>query len=77
MLKKQQNNPVGQRVVQELMLKKTITLENFFEVADNEQIANELLQGNVFMFNPADQTVSFHSALTELYVREVFMKKQK
>lgn len=66
----ERNHVIGKVIVQELVKHKKIPFDTFIELINNEQIANELLQANVFSYNPESNTVSFQSHATEVFVRE-------
>src|SRR4051812_32470535 len=63
---------IGKKAIQELAKKedKTMTLDEFTSIIQNEKLADELLQENVFSHNVVNQTVNFQSRLMEVYVME-------
>ncbi|CAG8787644.1 5137_t:CDS:2, partial [Racocetra fulgida] len=70
MVKGKRNHDIGKIIVQELLKNEEIHIDTFVELVNNEQIADELLQANVFSYNPESETVTFQSRATEVFVRE-------
>lgn len=70
MMKGQRNHVIGKLIIQELMKNEKIHFDAFIEFVNNEQIADELLQANVFSYNPESGVVTFQSHATEVFVRE-------
>jgi len=72
MLKGQANHGIGKRIIQELLKKTKIDIEDYYNLVNNEDLAERILRANVFSFDPAEQTITFQSRLIETYVRELF-----
>ncbi|CAG8577861.1 3189_t:CDS:2, partial [Funneliformis caledonium] len=70
MKKGERNHVIGKVIVQELVKNKKIHFDTFIELVNNEQIADELLQANVFPYDPESGIVTFQSHATEVFVRE-------
>ena len=70
MMKGKRNHVIGKVIVQKLLKNKKIHFDTFTELVDNEQIADELLQANVFSYNPESGSVTFQSRATEVFVKE-------
>ncbi|RIB17163.1 P-loop containing nucleoside triphosphate hydrolase protein [Gigaspora rosea] len=70
MLEGERNHVIGKVIVQELVKNGKIDFDTFIKLVNNKQIANELLQANVFSYNPESGTVTFQSHATEVFVRE-------
>ncbi|CAG8491863.1 25431_t:CDS:2, partial [Racocetra persica] len=70
MMKGERNHVIGKVIVQELVKNEKIHFDIFIELVNNKQIADELLQANVFSYNPESRTVIFQSRATEVFVRE-------
>lgn len=70
MMEGERNYVIGKVIVQELMKNGKIHYDEFIKRVNNEQIANELLQANVFSYNPEDKIVTFQSRTTEVFVKE-------
>lgn len=74
MLLKQSKFEHGKRVIQELLKQKKIGLEEYYNLVNDEIVANHFLSANVFSFDPVSKTVSFQSPLMYAYVQEVYAK---
>ncbi|RIA98243.1 P-loop containing nucleoside triphosphate hydrolase protein [Glomus cerebriforme] len=70
MIKGERNHIIGKIIVQELVKNKKIYFDTFIELINNEQIADELLQANVFSYNPESNIITFQSQATEVFVKE-------
>ncbi|CAI2186984.1 17541_t:CDS:2, partial [Funneliformis geosporum] len=70
MMKGERNHVIGKVIVQELVKNEKIHFDTFIQLVNNEQIADELLQANVFSYNPESSIVTFQSRATEVFVRE-------
>ena len=70
MMKGEKNHIIGKVIVQKLLKNKKIHFDTFIELVNNEQIADELLQANVFLHNPENGSVTFRSHATEVFVKE-------
>jgi len=51
-----------------------MSLDEFTRTTGSIKIADELLQTNVFSYNPRKQTITFKSRLVEAYVMENLQK---
>ncbi|RUS14985.1 P-loop containing nucleoside triphosphate hydrolase protein [Endogone sp. FLAS-F59071] len=74
------NFEIGKPVILELLKEGTITYARFRKLVPDDEIANELLQLNVFSYNPAKKTVTFQSRLAENYVKanlQTYIEKEK
>ena len=70
MMKGQRNHDIGKVIIQELVKNKKIHYNAFIKLINNEQIADELIQANVFSYNPESDMVTFQSRSIEVFVRE-------
>ncbi|RIA98375.1 hypothetical protein C1645_812787 [Glomus cerebriforme] len=70
MMKGERNHIIGKIIIQELVKNKKIHFDTFIELVNNEQIADELLQANVFSYNPESSIITFQSQATEVFVKE-------
>ena len=70
MMKGERNHVIGKVIIQELVKNEKIHYNAFIKLINNKQIANELLQANVFSYNPESKIVTFQSCATEAFVRE-------
>ena len=60
----------GKRVIQKLMKDNTVTYKEFLKIVNDNVMADELLQANVFSYNMRENTVTFQSRLVKAYVTE-------
>jgi len=76
MKKGEKNHNVGKAIIQKLVKNEKIDFDTFIELVNNKQVADELLQANVFSYNPESEIVTFQSRAT-VFVREspVFSSK--
>ncbi|RGB23781.1 hypothetical protein C1646_774011 [Rhizophagus diaphanus] len=72
MMKGEANHVIGKTIVQKMVENEKIPFDTFIELVNNKKIADELLQANVFSYNPKNETVTFQSRATEVFVKEVF-----
>ncbi|CAG8683023.1 4102_t:CDS:2, partial [Racocetra fulgida] len=70
MMEGERNHVIGKVIVQELVKNEKIHYDTFIKLVNNKQIANELLQANVFSYNPESRAVTFQSRATKAFVRE-------
>ncbi|RIB16024.1 hypothetical protein C2G38_2038914 [Gigaspora rosea] len=70
MIEGERNHVIGKVIVQEVMKNEKIGLNTFIKLVNDEQIADELLQANIFSYNPESRTITFQSRATEVFVRE-------
>lgn len=70
MIKGERNYIIGEVIIQKLLKNKKIHFDTFIELVNNEQIADELLQANVFSYNLENGSVTFQSHATEVFVKE-------
>jgi hypothetical protein len=70
MMEGERNHVIGKRIIQELVKNEKIDFDAFIKLVNNEQIADELLQANVFSYDPESRLVTFQSRATEVFVRE-------
>src|SRR5687767_209624 len=70
MMKGERNHIIGKVIIQELVKNEKIHFDKFIMLVNNESIADELLQANVFSYNPKSRIVTFQSRATEVFVRE-------
>ncbi|KAF0451241.1 P-loop containing nucleoside triphosphate hydrolase protein [Gigaspora margarita] len=59
MIKSKRNHVSGKVIVQEMLKNKKIGLNTFIKLVNNKQMGDELLQANVFSYNPESRTVTF------------------
>ncbi|CAG8796315.1 12822_t:CDS:2, partial [Dentiscutata erythropus] len=70
MMEGEKNHVIGKVIVQKLVKNEKIDFDTFIKLVNNKKIADELLQANVFSYNPESRTVTFQSRATEVFVRE-------
>ena len=61
---------IGKVIIQKLLLNDKIHYDTFVKLVNNKQIADKLIQANVFSYNPESKMVTFQSRATEVYARE-------
>ncbi|RHZ80064.1 hypothetical protein Glove_139g39 [Diversispora epigaea] len=64
------NYAAGKRVIQELMKNEKIDFHTFKKLVNDKQMADALLQANVFSYNPKSKIITFQSRATKLFVGE-------
>ena len=69
MMEGERNHIIGKVIVQKLLSNDKIHLDTFIKLVNNEQMADELLQTNVFSYNPESKMVIFQSRATEIFAR--------
>ncbi|CAG8521753.1 14729_t:CDS:2 [Funneliformis caledonium] len=70
MMEGERNHVIGKVIVQELVKNEKIHFDAFIKLVNNEQIADELLQANVFSYNPESGIATFQSHATEVFARK-------
>ncbi|GES97913.1 P-loop containing nucleoside triphosphate hydrolase protein [Rhizophagus clarus] len=70
MMEGEDNHVIGKVIIQELVKNNKIHFDAFIKLVNNKRIADELLQANVFSYNPESRIVTFQSRATEVFVRE-------
>ncbi|GES87265.1 P-loop containing nucleoside triphosphate hydrolase protein [Rhizophagus clarus] len=70
MMEGEDNHVIGKVIIQELVKNNKIHFDAFIKLINNKRIADELLQANVFSYNPECRIITFQSRATEVFVRE-------
>ncbi|CAI2195112.1 2983_t:CDS:2 [Funneliformis geosporum] len=69
-MKGEVNHAIGNVIVEELVKNEKIEYSEFIELVNNKEIADKLIQANVFSYNPENNFVTFQSRAKEIFVKE-------
>jgi hypothetical protein len=69
-MKGERNYVIGKVIIQELIKNKKIHFDEFIKHVNNEQIANKLLQANIFSYDPESNFITFQSCTIEVFAKE-------
>ncbi|RGB36705.1 hypothetical protein C1646_782981 [Rhizophagus diaphanus] len=70
LLKNYQHYEVGKIVIDALLKSKELRRTTYEEFFDKPEVANEILEANVFSYHPEKNVVTFQSRAVEVYVQE-------
>ncbi|CAI2192515.1 9963_t:CDS:2 [Funneliformis geosporum] len=64
------NHAICNVIIQELVKNEKIEYNAFIKLVNNKEIADKLIQANVFSYNPENKFVTFQSRAKEIFVKE-------
>ncbi|CAI2188022.1 12924_t:CDS:2, partial [Funneliformis geosporum] len=69
-MKGELNHAIGNVIVKELVKNEKIEYDEFIKLVNNKEIADKLIQANVFSYNLENNFVTFQSRTKEIFVKE-------